>query len=218
MTDYTNYTKKGLRQIHDVMEYCKAVKRWSDRQLSLTSGVNPMSVGRIRKAWKTYPYHQKFDDQSLAGVAEVLWLPMSELEDSVTRQALSPLLFTFEELRAIGESQVRVRLSADEPLSPFTEAIEAARRQRQHSYQELCEYCFIPVEAADRIRRLLEFGGWSLNAAQGTGDIVALGRYVAELTPDMSDIEKEAALMKAVGQLSQLQLESLKPRNGAMAH
>lgn len=177
-------TKEGLKQISDILEYVQNIRGWSGqetaRQTKTAGGgeVGGNILRRIHRAPLTYPYHEKYTIESLSKLCGILWIPLTELPDSVTGELLGPLPLHPIEAQAILQGRVRVRVSNDQRLGPFSEAIEAVRTKRHHSYKDMLQFCNIKAQYVDRVRRLLALNGFSIHPGEVTEDIAALTRYI----------------------------------------
>ena len=220
------YTRQGLERLYQIVVYAQQrnpdfqnprTGEPSDRALARACGSNAPSIGRIKENYLTLGRagHKDFDDATLAKLAQfegqdILWMPLSEGTDWVTGDQLIRIGFTFQDLRAIAEGSAICRIHEGEPQSPFTAELERCRGKRKHSYKQMCEYCFLPQDAdtIKRIRKLLLFGGWGSDLRQATQDVLALGRYLADLDDAKPD-EQGSRIYQAIKRLVELQAQSL---------
>jgi hypothetical protein len=139
-------------------------------------------VARLRDGYKKWPYHQPVTDETLARIADVLWIPLTEEDDYITKQPLQRLSISGEELRAIKEGKAVCRINANEPMAPITAAVEKERAYREHSYQNLCDTSFLTNSGDEEmVRRFLALGGWATSTAITSRMVLALSRYLARL-------------------------------------
>ncbi|HEY9734907.1 MAG TPA: hypothetical protein V6D06_01450 [Trichocoleus sp.] len=171
------YTRAGLKKLAALIADAQAERRLSDREFSEIVGINPTSIGALKKAWVIYPDNRQFADATLKTLAPHLPIPFSDKQDPVTLVIPQRLYFNVYELRAVVEGWIPLRITEDDPPIPFTEALERVRAERGHSYEQMCELAHIGAERAEAIRRLLLLGGWGENHAQATGDIFYLGEF-----------------------------------------
>lgn len=217
-----NYTRNGLERLSRLITYCQENDQrfWdvrthqpSNRRMAEFSKTNHTSIGRVKRAYKGFDPEEDrdpFDDYTLQYLTEVLWVPLSTGTDWVTGDDLPRVLLTFQDLRGIAEGGAIPRIHEAEPQSSFTTELERCRGRRKHSYKDLCEYCLIPTdfETVQRIRKLLLFGGWAADMRQATQDVLALGRYLADLDDAQPD-EQGNLIYTAVKRLVDLQTESI---------
>ncbi|MEM6838836.1 MAG: hypothetical protein AAF609_18520 [Cyanobacteria bacterium P01_C01_bin.120] len=233
-------TPEGLKALSKIIQYCQdnEARIKSDRAFARamieddptgsedTQG-NPQSISRMKKAW-ALAGTQTFAQGSLYRLAPYLWIPGSEFRDKITGETLSKLYFDGEELRAVVEGhatvcslgQMAAILNNDslKGISPFTAAIEERRRDRRHTYADLCKSCELPAGDENRIRRLLAFNGWSPDPFKITLDLTALAQYLMNVKPGMSTEENRAERERAFSNLAVLHSKSAQHKlNGASA-
>ena len=225
------FDREGLKTLSDIITFCQEQDYYhrrssgrsaSNRALQDASGVNQASIGRIKNAHKGENF-QKFNMESLYGLAPSLWIPGSGVRDRTSGKESDRLYFAGDELRAIAEGRAHLLTLAQmsavldggelDGLNPFTEAIEKRRRERRHSYEELCRVCLFEPGSENRIRRLLAFCGWAVDHGAIVGDVLGLARYIA------ADVQDPEALQKAAKEISRLHEASVHGRslNGASA-
>ena len=196
----SNYTEKGLERLCQIIAYCQK----SDRSFQ-----NP-KFGDLEGHRISIQENKKLDYKTLDFLSETLWIPFSERDDRVTGGWLSGIGFTVQELREVASGRANCRAYEDESQSPFTAELERIRGERQHSYEDMCEYCLLPkdFETVQRIRKMLLFSGWSSDIHQCTQDVLSLGKYLADLE-GAEPKEQGNLIHKATKRLVNLQSQSV---------
>lgn len=196
-------TQDGLRRAAELIEYCmaatecmytKSKKVPSRRKFAEVTNSNPPSVRRLLEAWKRYPHHDPVTFETLRNFAEsrhpadadhldaghpVLWVPLTELPDHVTKEPQEKVPMSACDLRAIIEGFAQPRTSPSQGLAPAVNWVENERRKRNHSYEQVAAEAGIDWEGGVQdLRRFLALGGYAA-PSMAIALVIHLGRYLA---------------------------------------
>lgn len=216
-------SRETWRRLGDLISYCMNLMpeifyggEPSANQLSKMAGTNAGSVGRIFKAGKTFPDHSPVTMDTLDRIAQVVWVPMSELNDDITKEPMGKLMMSGEEFRAIIEGKAYCRVSPLEPLHPMTAEVERERLSRRHSYSDMAAAALLVGKGdVDKLRRFLFLGGWAPTSGEALYIVSGLGRYLARVDKDMSAETQAFRILEKTSRLNQLLTQN--ETNGAAA-